>query len=130
MLSGRSDAALMEAISRGSVPAFATLLDRTSVPVRAVLATLRPGAVPPAEILAASYLEVWWLAGCHTEPGADAVAWITGIVRRRAAEAAAVGPGPQSGHAQRELAALLRRPAEDQVPAEDQLTDPAGSPGR
>jgi hypothetical protein len=113
-----SDAALMDAISRGSVPAFVALYDRTSAAVGAMLATLPTGAGRPAEIFAASYLEVWWLAGCHTEPGVDAVAWITDIVRRRIAEAR-IDPGivenPRPDYAQLELTELLRGPVPDPI---------------
>lgn len=70
------------------------------------------GAGQAAEILAASCVEVWW-RGCHTEPGVDAVEWITGTVQRRVAEAGS-GPAPAQaspcGYAQSEFAALLRRP--------------------
>lgn len=109
--SEESDASLLEAVSRGSVPAFEELFTRTSGPVRAVLATLAVDAGQVAEILAASYVEVWWLAGCHTEPGVDAVGWITGIARRRAAEAGnAPAQASPYGYARLELAALLRHP--------------------
>jgi hypothetical protein len=119
-------AALVDAISRGSGPAFAELFDRTSAEVRAVLAALPVGTGRRQEILAASYLEVWWLAGCHTGPVPDVVEWITGIARRKFAEAHAggepssepVGAGrtAPAGYALRELAALLRRPVAGLVP--------------
>lgn len=108
-----SEAVLLKAVSRGSVPAFLALVDRTSPAVRAVLAGHLPGDWED-ELLAASYLEVWWLAGCHNEPGAGVTAWIAGIARRQAAEIR-TGTTPNSGrsrpdHARQEFAALFHRP--------------------
>lgn len=69
------------------------------------------------DVLAASYLEVWWLAGRHTDPF-DIVEWIVGIARRRLPDAC-LGPdsptapvktgGPVPGYASQELAAMLHR---------------------
>jgi len=108
-----SDVALLEAVSRGSVPALLALVDRTSPAVRAELARHLPGRDGQDELLAATYLEVWWLAGCH-EAGAGVTAWITGIARRRAAEIR-TGTMPNTGQprpdrARREFAALFHRP--------------------
>ncbi|MEU4427393.1 hypothetical protein AB0F81_42780 [Actinoplanes sp. NPDC024001] len=113
---GSSEVVLLDAVSRGSVPAFLALVDRTSAAVRAVLAEIPPGH-GRNEILAASYLEVWWLAGCHLEADLDVTAWITGIARRRVADAGIDPPaqgerlGP--GYAELEFAALFRRPVGD-----------------
>ena len=113
-----SDSILIERISRGSVTAFAALFDRTSEAARAELAAGLPGA---GEILAASYVEVWWLAGCLRTSKTDATGWITGIVRRRAAEAgraiqrqgrAAALEDPRPSPAELEVASLLRRPVD------------------
>ncbi|BBH65281.1 hypothetical protein ACTI_19660 [Actinoplanes sp. OR16] len=109
-----SDAVLLEAVSQGSVPAFRALVERTSVAVGAVLAELLSDSEWRDEILAATYLEVWWLAGCHVQPDIDAMSWIVGIARRRAAvnhsDPVPDGEGPQTGYAQREFAALLHPP--------------------
>jgi hypothetical protein len=107
-----SDAFLINAISRGSASAFIELFDRTAVAVRTALP---PGAGQWDEILAATYLEVWWLAGCHTGRDLDAVEWITGIARRRIAEVRIGAGHSPSGYARLELAALLRRPVDDLV---------------
>jgi hypothetical protein len=82
-----TDSGLVELISDGSVPAFVALFDRTSAAVRTELPAALPGTTRPGEIFAASYVEVWWLAGCHRLAEADVTAWIIGILRRRIAEA-------------------------------------------
>jgi hypothetical protein len=121
-----SDATLVELISRGSVPAFDALFTRTLPAARAVLTTHLPGADRAGEVLAASYVEVWWLAGCHRAPEVDVTTWITGIVRRRAAELPA-GEGPRPSYAELEFAAILRRSVDRDVIA---ASARAGSPDR
>ncbi|MEV4277017.1 hypothetical protein [Actinoplanes xinjiangensis] len=120
-----SDVFLIDAVSRGSTPAFIELFDRTTATIRTVVAALPLGAAQRDEILAASYLEVWWLAGCHTDPDMDAIEWITGIVRRRFAELRIGGEslseprsagGSPHGYARPELAALLHRPVDELMP--------------
>jgi hypothetical protein len=39
-----------------------------------------------AGVLAGTFVEVWWLAGCHVDPDADVMAWIDEIVQRRIAD--------------------------------------------
>ena len=121
-----SDATLVELISCGSVPAFATLFARTSAAARAELVARLPDAGRADEILAASYVEVWWLAGCHRAPEVDVTTWITGIVRRRAAELP-TWEGPRPSYAELEFAAILRRSVDrDDITASAR----AGSPDR
>ena len=67
-----------------------------------------------AGVLAGTFVEVWWLAGCHVDEDTDVMVWIEGIVQRRVADsrpAAEPGPGVPSPHWARgvemELAALL-----------------------
>src|SRR5690349_25095491 len=108
-------------ISRGCVPAFIALFDGTADTVRAKLTHDLPGTTRINEILAATYLEVWWLAGCHRTVPADVTGWITGIGRRRIAEASR-GTAQRTGHtaledprpsyAELEIATLLRRPVD------------------
>lgn len=108
-----SDSLLIDLISQGSLPAFAALFDRTSGAVRAELASLS-GTAAFSHVLASSYLEVWWLAGCHRAPGIDATSWIISIVRRRLGEALRAMPGsPRPSYSELEMAALLRRPVSD-----------------
>ena len=105
---------LIELISRGNVPAFVALFDRTSEAVRALLAVDLTNAGQIRQILAASYVEVWWLAGCHRAPDVGVNGWIAGIARRRAAEGVRVPAeadlGPRPTYAELEIVALLRRP--------------------
>jgi hypothetical protein len=106
------------------VAAFSALFDRTADAVRTELTVDLPGAARISEILAASYLEVWWLAGCLRTAEADVTGWITGIARRRIAEASLGTPGrgghtvpqfPRPSYAELEIAALLGRPV-DRLP--------------
>jgi hypothetical protein len=108
------DPTLIELISRGSMPAFITLFDRTVEAVHAQVAAGVPEDGRISEILAASYVEVWWLAGCRPAPEADVAGWITGIVRRRVADVgrgrAPHREGLRPSTAELELASLLARP--------------------
>jgi hypothetical protein len=111
-----TESALIDLISRGSVPAFAALVDRTSDAVRAELSVDPAFPARANELLAATYLEVWWLAGCRPARGDDVTAWIIGIARRRIAEASrgaaqrTATEGPRPSYAELEIATLLGRP--------------------
>jgi hypothetical protein len=83
--------ALIGPISRGSRDAFVTLFDHTRGAVRAGIDSRLRDPQSAAAVFAATYVEVWWLAGCHTGPGVDVLAWIDRIAERRSAEA---GPAP------------------------------------
>ena len=111
----------MEAISRGSREAFALLFDRTAAVIAADLTTRIPDPRQRIAILAGTYVEVWWLAGCAGHAGADVTGWITGILDRRVTDACRAGgprvqdwPGP--GRVELELADLLGRPPGDLWP--------------
>ena len=116
------DQRTMAAISRGSREAFVGLFDRTSGPIRAELASCLPGG-DHAALVAATYVEVWWLAGCHSGPERDAEEWIKRILHRRIAEversakrrsrrppAASDPVDRRPSRAELELAVLLGRP--------------------
>jgi hypothetical protein len=116
------DSTLIDLTSQGSKSAFSALFDRTFEAASAQLSADFPDSARRSEILAASYVEVWWLAGCHGGPEVDAMSWIVSIVRRRVDEAARWTPrpgaqpaveGPRPSYAELELAALLRRPVDD-----------------
>lgn len=106
----------MDQISRGSHNAFGTLFDRTSGPVHDQLESCLPDPGRLIAVFAGTYVEVWWLAGCHTDPGFDVVRWIHRIAERRFA---GESPHPRdavvdrrSCYAAVELATLLDRPVE------------------
>ena len=120
-----SDQPIIGAISRGSREAFALLFDRTSDGVRAELVLRLPDADQRAAVVfAATYVEVWWLAGCHSDPQVDAGEWIRRILHRRIADLGPLAmrqarvPSPalqpaadlRPSCAELELAALLGRP--------------------
>ena len=118
------DQPTVAAISRGSRDAFVALFDRTAGVVRAELASRLPDPARAAAVFAATYVEVWWLAGCHSGPEFDAEKWIRRILDRRIADVdpntrlwSRTPPTPadlavvlRPSCAELELAALLRRP--------------------
>ena len=111
---------LIVRIARRDHAAFTALYDDTFNCLRDGL-DLRLGDTAWADgVLAATYVEIWWLAGGHTHPASDAVAWMNEIVERRVAEGPPVSWCAETGrgrladlrtwYAKAELAGLLRRP--------------------
>jgi hypothetical protein len=78
---------IVEAISWGSQEALVMLFDRTVGTIRTELTARLPDAKQRVPILAATYVEVWWLAGCHRGAEFDVTHWIRGILDRRIADA-------------------------------------------
>ncbi|WP_436523624.1 hypothetical protein [Actinoplanes sp. HUAS TT8] len=113
-LDDSSPSPTMEAISRGSHEAFAVLFDRTCAAVAADLTARVAEPRRRTAILAATYVEVWWLAGCRSDADADETQWIRSILDRRVTEPHRPEAGP--GRAERELADLLGRPVEELWP--------------
>jgi hypothetical protein len=116
---------LIVRIARRDHAAFTALYDDTFNCLRDGL-DLRLGDTAWADgVLAATYVEIWWLAGGHTHPASDAVAWMNDIVERRVAE----GP-PVSWCAETGPAHLVRKgrtggpaPASDRyIPGRRNLT--------
>ncbi|MET3424793.1 hypothetical protein BJ973_004005 [Actinoplanes tereljensis] len=103
--------------------AFRELFDRCSGRVAAGLRRQVSDQHRFAGVFAGTFVEVWWLAGCHVDPDVDVVAWIDEIVQRRvtdsrpAALSAAISASPDAGSlgpmwaqgVEAELAGLLRR---------------------
>ncbi|MEU4222202.1 hypothetical protein [Actinoplanes sp. NPDC026623] len=107
----------MEAISRGSRDAFAVLFDRTAGAIGAELTARLADPEQRVPILAATYVEVWWLAGCRSGAESDVTQWIRRILDRRIVDARRtmgrhVEREPQPGRAELELAGLLGRPVD------------------
>jgi len=80
-----------------------------------VAVTPAPGARPRVQILAATYVEVWWLAGCHRGEEPDVWRWIRGILDRRIADAHRATSRhlegePRPSRSELELADLLSQP--------------------
>jgi hypothetical protein len=123
---------LRRRISGDDRNAFVELFDRLSGPLRDGLGA-RLADPPCAEIIiTATFVEVWWLAGCHSGPETDVVAWINRIVDRRVGELRPLAaqfvyqadfsqltPGVlatmRARRAELELAALLGRPDDTPV---------------
>jgi hypothetical protein len=102
--------------------AFRALYDDTCGRVRDGLESRLGDTTWAAGVLVATYVEVWWLAGWHTDPGCDTVAWMNDIVKRRVAEGPPVVGCAETGlggladiriqYAETELAGLLGRPVD------------------
>ena len=100
--------------------AFTTLYDDTCGRLRDDLEARLGDRTWAAGVIVATYVEVWWLAGRHADPGSDTVGWMNDIVERRVAEGpppsrcAERGKGsladPRSDYAEIELAGLLGCP--------------------
>jgi DNA-directed RNA polymerase specialized sigma24 family protein len=123
------DRPMVEAISRGSREAFVMLFDSTSGALRAELTSWLPDAERAVAVFAATYVEVWWLAGCHGRSDIDVTDWLRWILHRRITDVCRNGgphPPPTTsntgvdrwpGYAALELAALLGRSVERVWPA-------------
>ncbi|MEU7903487.1 hypothetical protein [Actinoplanes sp. NPDC049118] len=72
--------------------AFAELFDRCSDPVSRRLHRQVPDRHRVAGVLAGTFVEVWWLAGCHVDPDTDVMVWIDEILRRRIAGSRSAAP--------------------------------------
>ena len=103
------DRPLVEAISRGSREAFVMLFDFTSRALRAELASHLPEAERAVVVFAATYVEVWWLAGCHDGSEIDVVEWLRRILRRRIADVC--------GNASRHPPSMTSDPGVDRWPS-------------
>jgi hypothetical protein len=113
---GLLESAAVEAISRGSHQAFAALFDRTAKTFAADLTARLPDPRRRVAVLAATYVEVWWLAGCRSDADADVVQWISHILERRIADTDRAPNDPGHSRAEHELADLLDRPIDDLWP--------------
>ncbi|MEU4557500.1 hypothetical protein AB0F72_03880 [Actinoplanes sp. NPDC023936] len=120
--------ALMDQISRGDRDAFAILFDHTRDIVRSRIDSRLPDPRSVGAVFAATYVEVWWLAGCRTGRDEDVVAWINQIVGRRIADARPPSAPPertsdeavdfQYSRSVLELSSLLGRPADPLTPSD------------
>jgi hypothetical protein len=131
---------LLRRISNNERDAFAELFDHLS---RRLLATVQSRVPDPhraTAIVTATFVEVWWLAGCHAGPDCDVVAWVDRIAHRRAGEgppatdaagqpagSASTQPAGSASITAADVAALRDRCAELELTA--LLGRPAGRPG-
>jgi hypothetical protein len=106
---------LIRRISDDDRDAFVELFDHLSPRLLDALRSRLSSPCLAAAIVTATFVEVWWLAGCHAGRDSDVVAWIDRIAQRR------VGEGPpattdvsslRNRCAELELAALLGRSAD------------------
>jgi hypothetical protein len=108
---------MVDAISQGNREAFAVLVDRTAEAIGAELTATVADTRQRAAILAATYVEVWWLAGCRSSAEPDVPQWIRRILHRRVIAAPGLisprtGGDRRPSRAELELAALLDRPVD------------------
>jgi hypothetical protein len=91
------------------------MFDRTAGTISAELRARLADPEQRVPILAATYVEVWWLAGCRRGAEPDVTHWIRGILDRRIADAhratgRQIEGEPRPGRSELELAGLLGRP--------------------
>ncbi|GAA2532805.1 hypothetical protein [Winogradskya humida] len=108
---------LMEQVSRGDREAFAILYEHTSGPVRDRIQAHLVHRHATTTLVAAVYVEVWWLAGCYAGPASGVTGWIHGIAERRLRDRRPQPPVPAASTERtievRELADLLGRAPEE-----------------
>lgn len=94
---------LVRRIADDDRDAFGELFDRCSGQVWRCLGRQVVDPHRAGRVLAGTFVEVWWLAGCHVDQGTDVVAWIEEIVARRVADsqpaalATAIAASPEVG---------------------------------
>jgi len=79
---------LVRRISDDDGGAFVELFDLLSGPLYDRLRSRLSDPPRAAAIITATFVEVWWLAGCHAGPDADVMMWINLIVERRVKQGA------------------------------------------
>lgn len=77
---------LIRRIADDDRDAFVELFDRCSGLVLSGLRRQVLDRYRVAGVLAGTFVEVWWLAGCHVDPDTDVLVWIDEIVQRRVAD--------------------------------------------
>jgi DNA-directed RNA polymerase specialized sigma24 family protein len=114
---------LLRRIADDDRGAFAELFHQLSAPMSSRVRHQVADPLRGAGVVAGTFVEVWWLAGCHINPETDVMAWINKIVWRRVADsrppakpaADSVAPTPGvltalwTHRLEAELAGLLRR---------------------
>jgi hypothetical protein len=66
--------------------AFVELFDQCSALVVADLCERVADRHRVAGVVAGTFVEVWWLAGCHVDADTDVMVWLGEIVQRRVAD--------------------------------------------
>ena len=85
-LDEQSMARLLRRVTASDRTAFVTLYEALSSQVRKqALAALSSGSAADA-VVAATFLQIWWLAPLHSPDDADVPAWITAIAAGRIAD--------------------------------------------
>jgi DNA-directed RNA polymerase specialized sigma24 family protein len=77
---------LVRRVADNDRAAFAELFYRVSGAMSNGLHRQIPDLDRVAGVVAGTFVEVWWLAGGHVDPGTDVMAWLHQIVRRRLAD--------------------------------------------
>jgi hypothetical protein len=84
--------ALVRRIAHDDRSAFVELFDQCSGLVVDDLQERVPDRHRVAGILAGTFVEVWWLAGCHMDPDTDVMRWLGEIVQRRVKDSRPAAP--------------------------------------
>jgi DNA-directed RNA polymerase specialized sigma24 family protein len=77
---------LIRRIADNDRGAFAELFDQYSGLLSRRLRRQVPDRHRVAGVVAGTFVEVWWLAGCHVDPDTDVMVWIDEILQRRVAD--------------------------------------------
>jgi DNA-directed RNA polymerase specialized sigma24 family protein len=77
---------LLRRIADDDRGAFTELFYRVSGPVSSAVRRQVSDPLRVASVVAGTFVEVWWLAGCHINPETDVMAWINKIAWRRVAD--------------------------------------------
>jgi hypothetical protein len=106
---------LVRRIAHDDRAAFVELFDDCSALVLSDLRARVPDPDRVTAVLAGTFVEVWWLAGCHVSPDMDVITWLDRIVERRIVDSrpapAELRSGPPWTRGNEvELAGLLGRP--------------------
>ncbi|GIE90958.1 hypothetical protein Are01nite_74380 [Actinoplanes regularis] len=83
---------LIRRIADNDRDALAELFDQYSGLLSRRLRRQVPDRHRAAGIVAGTFVEVWWLAGCHLDPDTDAMVWIDEILQRRVADSRPAAP--------------------------------------
>lgn len=85
---------LVRRIAGDDRDAFAEFLEHFSGPVGRRVGRQVADPHRFADIVAGTFIEVWWLAGGHVDPDTDVMMWINEIVRRRVANSRSTASSP------------------------------------
>ena len=88
---------LVQQVADADGRAFARLYQALAPAVARDLRPAMPDPADAAAVIAATFVEVWWLARFHAAAGTDVPAWVMAVARRRAWDRIGAAPGTDTG---------------------------------